>query len=119
MSLSASHLKVISVYMDYESDPIWVLVSEGGRSYYVNSDIDCYDFPPILKHLLGCYRDLWESMHSSEFIEHSELADQLSEHPYEAKVLEGCLLKLKTQCESMIEQWVSEDGRNIQLVRRN
>lgn len=110
--------QVISVYMDYESEPIWCLVSENGASYYANVDMGQYDFPPMLKHMLGCYRDLWESMHSSEFMELGELSEQLSKYPSDAKVLEDCLERLQIQCENMIEQWVKENNHEILLIRR-
>ncbi|MEZ9708638.1 hypothetical protein AB4254_08160 [Vibrio breoganii] len=113
--------KGIKVMMDYSAEPIWITdsdCSEGGTPC-IPADYREFPFPPALMHLLYCYREMWESAHTSRHIPLSELEQQFASNLVMSGAIKTSIESLGSGCEKMLEEWLEENGWDTQVYRQS
>ncbi|CAH7357340.1 conserved hypothetical protein [Vibrio chagasii] len=106
---------MISVRMDYDASPIWVAMQEGQKPDEC-IELSLLPFSDELKHVLACYRDLWESCHSSEYVATNEIGDLRKEYPNAERAMDSSLAIIKSTANQMLSAWMQENNWSTELV---
>lgn len=111
--------KAMKVYMDYCAEPIWV--AEKGSLEdelpYLNVDIELFPFPPAIMHLLHCFKEAWESAHSSKYIPLEKLSEEFESNESISVAIDVSLLALRSGCEDAVDVWLKKNEWPTKLIR--